>query len=505
MTGVQNIVGKAGAGQRNALASMRLSPVAIDSIVIVALVLLLTLVWSLSAREVTVRVDGMDESLRTRRATVGDVLADAGVALDPLDRVSPAVDTSTADGMTIEVERARRVRVLADGRDLIAATWGATVADALRDAGISFDAYDRALVDGVDATLDTVLPELDQTLAPGTWARGHAWQRVSTEPVQIRVRRAVPLTVSEGGVPYTIRTTAPTVGEALRQAEVTLYLGDKVEPSLGSSVTPGLSVAIARSTPVSIQVDGMRTKTRTQASTVGDALANLGIIAAGLDRIEPPIETPLYANIEIKVTRVNEEIEVEEEIEPFETRYVGDPNFAIDTQQMIEPGAEGIQRKRYRVRYEDGEAVERTLEDEWIAQEPATRVIAYGQRIEPQTATVDGQSITYWRRIKMLATSYSPGTAGGSVTRTGDAVRPGIVAIDPRLVPLRSRVFVPNYGFGDALDTGGGIISRRIDLAYDDASYVPILRWTDVYLLWPPPSAGDITWVVPNYPNPPNE
>ncbi len=59
---------------------------------------------------------------------------------------------------------------------------------------------------------------------------------------------------------------------------------------------------------------------------------------------------------------------------------------------------------------------------------------------------------------------------------------------------------MPGYGTGDALDTGGGIISRRIDLAYDDANYVSWRRWVDVYLLWPPPAFGDITWVVPNYP-----
>lgn len=78
-------------------------------------------------------------------------------------------------------------------------------------------------------------------------------------------------------------------------------------------------------------------------------------------------------------------------------------------------------------------------------------------------------------------------------------MRDGIVAVDPRLIPLRSQVYVPGYGIADALDTGGGIISRRIDLAYVASSYVPVRGWVDVYLLWPPPNEA-ITWVVPNYP-----
>jgi uncharacterized protein YabE (DUF348 family) len=404
----------------------------------------------------------------------------------------------------VSVERALTVRILADGRDLIHATSGETVGDALRDAGISVDAYDRALLDGVEVTLDAPLPESQRALLPATYDRGYAWQAISESTPQIRLRRAIPITVDEGTVPYIIRTTAPTVGEALRQAEVTLYLGDHVDPSLGSAVTSGLRVEIGRSTPVSVDLAGERMRTRVQARTVGDALSGLGIVLAGLDRVEPPLETPLYPNVAIRVTRVEEDIEVEEEIEPFETVYQGDPNLDIDTQQTLEAGAEGITRKRYQVRYENGEVVSRTLIDEWLAQDPATRVIAYGQRITPQTTVVDGQTITYWRKVRMLATSYSAASAGGTRTYTGDAVRPGVVAVDPRIVPLRSQVFVPGYGIGDALDIGGGIRSRRIDLAYDDASFKSVLRWTDVYLLWPPPAESDITWVIPNYPRVPD-
>ncbi|MGL4648067.1 MAG: ubiquitin-like domain-containing protein, partial [Caldilineaceae bacterium] len=436
------------------------------------------------------------------------LLADLDLTPGPLDRLSTPASgllRQLAPSTPITMARARPLRIVVDGQTIEASTWGSTVRDALTDAGVTFAAYDRALLNGNDATLDTPLPEAEVTVAPATFRRAYGWQALTTAPVQIRLRRALPITVDEGGVPYVVQTTAQTVGEALRQAEVTLYLGDRVEPSLGSSVVSGLRVEIARSTPVSVQVGDDRLKTRTQAQTVGDALSALSIVAAGLDRVEPPLETPLFPNIEIRVTRVWEDIEVQEQIEPFETIYQGDPNLAIDTQQVVNPGAEGIERQRYRVRYENGQEVARTLEDSWIAQAPATRVIAYGQQILPQTAVVDGVPITYWRKVKMLATSYSPAAVGGSNrTYTGDTLRAGIVAIDPKIVPLRSQVFVPGYGIGDALDIGGGIRSRRIDLGYDDASFVSVLRWTDVYLLWPPPPASQITWVVPNYPKPPN-
>ena len=322
-----------------------------------------------------------------------------------------------------------------------------------------------------------------------------------SEPLQLRLTRAIPLVVHEGGLPYTINTTAQTVGEALRQSEVILYLGDRVQPSLGSRVTANMNVYIERSVPVTLQADGRKVKTRTQAQTVGDALSASGIVLAGLDRVEPPLETPLYNNIQIAVTRLHEDVEVEEEIAPYETVFFADPTLPIDMQEVADPGANGITRTRYRVRYENGEEVNRVLEDTWTAQEPAQRRIAYGQLIEPQTATVEGQTITYWRKIKMLATSYHPAALGGdNVTATGEILHKGVVAVDPRIIDLRSQVFVPGYGVGSAFDTGGGIISRRIDLGYDDFNYESWSKWVDVYLLWPPPADSQITWVLPNSP-----
>ncbi len=455
----------------------------------------------LTARAVYVQVDGMQETVLTHRATVRDLLLDLGIQPALRDRVLPGVESAVERNMTLTVERARPVRILADGRDIQASSWGLTPRQLLADAGIVLDTYDEVLLNGSVWGADQSLPSVTVQRSAPTYDQGFAWDLARAEPLQVRVYRSVPVVVHEDDLTYTIDTTAQTVGEALRRSGVILYLGDRVQPSLGSAVSANLNVYIQRSIPVSLQVDGRVVKTRTRAETVGDALSDLGVVVSGQDRVEPPLETELYDNIKIGVTRVSEDVTIEEEIAPFETVYIADPNLSIDTQEVLAPGAEGITRTRYRERYENNELVGRTLEDRWLAQDPADRRIAYGQRIEPKTETLpDGTVITYWRKIKMLATSYTAASAGGNRTRTGDVVRQGIVAVDPRLIPLRSQVYVPGYGMGDALDTGGGIISRRIDLAFEDANYVSWRRWVDVYLLWPPPAYDDITWVVPNYP-----
>ena len=474
---------------------------AIQTGVALVLILALWVGWMLTGKPVRVTVDGLSESIVVHRATVADLLLDLGIQPQPNDRVLPPPQSPVVRNMNVIVERARPVRILADGRDLHVGSWGRTPAEVLKDAGVVIDTYDQVVVDGKPAASDSLLPEQKVERAAPTFDRGFAWDAVHTEPLQLRVYRAIPLVVHEGGLPYTIDTTAQTVGEALRQAEVILYLGDRVQPSLGSRVTANLHVYIQRSTPVSLRVDGRHAKTRTQAKTVGDALADLGVTVTGMDRVDPPLTTTLYDNTKIVVTRVSEDVEIEEEIAPYETVFVGDPNLPIDTQAVLDPGANGVTRTRYRVRYEDGSEVARTLEDTWVAQEPAERRIAYGQGIDPQTAVVDGTPITYWRKVKMLATSYSPAALGGdNRTATGDELRKGVVAVDPSVVPLRSQVFVPGYGGGAALDVGGGIRARRIDLGFDDSNFESVSKWVDVYLLWPPPPDYQITWVLPNYP-----
>ena len=370
---------------------------------------------------------------------------------------------------------------------------------------------DSVVLDGVVYGVDEPLPGPEVHRIPDTYARGYAWQEMEQAPRRLRLYRSIAMTVVDGGLPFTLRTTAETVGEALRDAKITLYLGDRVQPSLGSPVSTGLRVTIDRSTPVSVELGGDVLKTRTRGRTVADVLADLNVSLAGMDRVAPAPETPLYPDVAIKITQVEQEVEVEEQIAPFETIFEPDFGLPIDTQTVVAPGAQGITRSRTRVTYEDGVEVARVEEDNWVAQEPAQRVIAYGTRIEPQTlTTASGEQITYWRKIRMYASSYSAGTAGVSPdqpwygrTYTGEPMRFGVVAVDPNIIPLRSQIYVPDYGYGDALDIGGAIRARRIDLGYDDDNLQYWNRWVDVYLLWPPPPEYEITWVVPNWPRVP--
>ncbi len=461
--------------------------------------------WLVPARPITVDVDGVPISSRTRVHTVAQALTELGLTLRPQDEVEPARGTPLRDHMHIVVRRARPIILDIAGRRRLVYVRARSLGEALKAAGVTVRPGDEVRLDGHLSSLKAALPAIVREPIAGK----PSWQW-PVRPLEITLKRAIPLLVDDDGMTFTIYTTAPTVGRALHQAGVEVYLGDEVRPALGEPVSAYMRITLLRSTPVVIEVDGQTLQTRTRARRVADLLAEQGIFLKAMDRVQPALTASVYPNMRVKVTRVSEFVQVEDERIPYETSYVPDDALEIDHRRLVTAGRPGIFRRRFRVVMQDGLQVSRVLEDAWVAQTPITHVIAYGRKIITRTLKTPDGTITYWRRVRLLATSYSASTAGVDpsrpwygVTRLGFTMRKGLVAVDPRVIPLGSKVYVPGYGVGLAADTGSRILGRRIDLGYDDWNLVLWNNWVDVYLLAPPPPKRRINYLLPNWPRPP--
>lgn len=444
--------------------------------------------------EVTLVINGHHQLFRTHQIYVEAVLKDAGLTIHLEDIVSPGLQEAIEEGQVITVRQAKPVTIEVDGRVIRLRTHARTMADLLEEAEIELGPYDKVLIEEqeVSRTASLANPNHLQNDDP---------------PLSIAVHRAVPIHVVDGGVPSTVYTTQATVGEALRAQNITLYLGDQVSPSLSDPVSTDLHIYILRSEAVQIWVDSHIIKTRTRKETVSDVLAQEGIVLMGKDYIEPKGDAPIREHMDIWVVRVGEEIAIEQEPIPFETAWQPDKGLEIDHQRLEQAGEDGLFKRRFRVVYENGQEVEQAMEDEWVDREPTTKVIAYGTRIVPRELETPQGTIEYWRKVRMLATSYTAATCGKSrdhpfysITRLGWEMGKGIVAIDPGVINLRSKLYVPGYGLGVAGDTGGKIRGRHIDLGYDEGDLELWRKWVDVYILWPPPPEDEINWVLPSWP-----
>jgi 3D (Asp-Asp-Asp) domain-containing protein len=86
--------------------------------------------------------------------------------------------------------------------------------------------------------------------------------------------------------------------------------------------------------------------------------------------------------------------------------------------------------------------------------------------------------------LTMVATAYDPGPAstgkrpgdpGYGITATGMRAGYGVVAVDPRVVPFFTRLYIPGYGYAVAADTGSAIVGHRIDLGF--ATHGEAIQW----------------------------
>jgi len=225
--------------------------------------------------------------------------------------------------------------------------------------------------------------------------------------------------------------------------------------------TPGTPIAADERAGITLVAGGQTRQITTTAKCVAEVLAEGGIALAALDRVTPRLDAPVTEGLKITVVRVARK--TEQRSVPIPPGTISRFDRRVGRPVVLDPGKSGLKRETFSILIKDGRETERTLLDSEVVREPTPRRVVIGRA---SSLPARGASM-----MLMNATAYDPGPLScgryaSGYTAIGMKAGKGVVAVDPRVIPLGTHLYIEGYGPAVAADVGSAIRGRRIDLGF---------------------------------------
>jgi 3D (Asp-Asp-Asp) domain-containing protein len=265
------------------------------------------------------------------------------------------------------------------------------------------------------------------------------------------------------GIRISVGTLHNDPATVLVEAGITLGAQDEYRLSTEKLVS-GTVIRVYRARPVTVTYQGKTERILTAKPTVGEVAQALNIPSANTQLL-PAAATKVTSDMEITVLTLSERQVAQQAPVPFPVIREPDQQMESGTEETIQQGEDGLKSVKLRLLFADNRqtATETIAEDVIVAPKP--QIVRVGTRDTVSTSRGD---IRFKRIERMEATAYTPfdGSWQG-ITKSGIPARNGIVAVDPEVIPLGTRVYIPGYGLALAADTGSDIVGDRIDLCME--------------------------------------
>ena len=264
------------------------------------------------------------------------------------------------------------------------------------------------------------------------------------------------VTVMVDGAAHTVRTHLNSNEGIVRDAGVKLNPNDKVISS-STSVQNGTTLTVVRAIPVYVTVNG-KTTAQGVANELGFKTPNYVVVGDANGSVLSGTHITIAQVTSRSLSTVDQEVAVE-------VIRQKDDTMAKGEEEVVQVGQPGLERVQRETLYSNGTVVKTNDVSKVTQRAMVPTIIKEGTREVTTSRNVAGRAS---RAIVMEASAYLAGDGDGAgITATGVSAVRGIAAVDPDVIPLGTRLFIPGYGEAIAADTGGAIIGNKIDLVMD--------------------------------------
>lgn len=275
-------------------------------------------------------------------------------------------------------------------------------------------------------------------------------------------------------------TYQSNVQDFLDKEDIQLNPKDKIDKDVNSKLSNKDIINIRRAVNVKINVDNKELAIKSAEKDVASMLKAENIVLKSDDKILPSKDVALSNGITVDVIRVEKKTITKSSPVEFNTVVKNDTSMLKSQKKVLQEGKHGEKQITTNVVYENGKETSRKIIKETITKKPTNKIIAQGT-LSPAPVSRGTVPTSNSGALKVKATAYwAVNGVNNTYTYSGrKAIRNpngySTIAVDPRVIPLGTKLYVEGYGNAIAADTGTSVKGNFIDVYFN--TYQEACNW----------------------------